>query len=231
MSRIFPFREIPLSRITQLTSMKTSSFLSRILSLSMVALGSAALLSTASGQVLHEALVKKVEVSMQQTPSFSAGGPKDKRWDPLEWLEIEVELDVDSKSPTKIIPEISATFYLALPNKSADGNVMLTDRMTFVNIRAHKGKAFLIAYVNPDTLTRFTGQEKASKNDILSAGVEIEGPGLSIAKRDKMIGSTRAGAWWKTVNYPREQGMILPKGKTPFSLLWFDRYPQTRDER
>lgn len=213
--------------------MKTPTFLSRILSLSIVALGSAAFLSTASGQVLHEALVKKVEVTMQQTPNFAAAGPKDKRWDPLEWLEIEVELDVDSKSPTKIIPEITATFYLALPNKSgnAGGNVMLTDRITFVNVRAHNGEAFLIAYVNPDTLTRFTGQEKARETDILSAGVEIEGPGLSNVKRDKMMGSTKAGAWWKEVAYSREQGMILPKSKTPFALLWFDRYPQTRDER
>ena len=211
--------------------MKTLTYLSRSFSLSMVALGSAVLLSTASGQVLHEALVKKVETSMQQTPSFSAGGPKDKRWDPLEWLEIEVELDVDSKSPTKTIPEITATFYIALPNKSGQGNVMLTDRITFVNVRAHKGTAYLIAYVNPDTLTRFTGQEKARVNDILSAGVEIDGPGLSNAKRDKMMGSTKAGAWWKEVSYPREQGMILPKGKTPFALLWFDRYPQTRDDR
>ncbi len=170
---------------------------------------------------------------MQQTPNFAVAGPKDKRWDPLEWLEIEVELDVDSKAPTKIIPEITATFYLALPNKSgnASGNVMLTDRITFVNIRAHSGKAYLIAYVNPDTLTRFTGEEKAKENDILSAGVEIEGAGLSIAKRDKMMGSTKAGAWWKEVTYPREQGMILTKGKTPFALLWFDRYPQTRDDR
>jgi len=142
-----------------------------------------------------------------------------------------VELDVDSKSPTKTIPEITATFYIALPNKSGQGNVMLTDRITFVNVRAHKGTAYLIAYVNPDTLTRFTGQEKARVNDILSAGVEIDGPGLSNAKRDKMMGSTKAGAWWKEVSYPREQGMILPKGKTPFALLWFDRYPQTRDDR
>lgn len=217
--------------------MMKRTLLSRILSCSIFALGSVALLSNTSAQVLHEALVKKVEISMQQTPEFNAGGPKGKSWDPLQWLEIEVELDVDSKSPTKIIPEIEATFYVALPNKAGgpgagpNARVMLVDRITFVNIRAHKGEAFLIAYVNPDTLTRFTGEEKARENDVLSVGIEISGPGLSNSKPDKMWGSTAAGQWWRQVSYPREQGMVLPKGKTPFALLWYDRYPQTRELR
>ena len=215
-------------------SMKNLSFLRRALPLAVAAVGFVVLPNSAQAQIKHKVEVKKVEVSMQQTPNFAAAGPKSKRWDPLDWLEIEVELKVETIEKNKIIPELNATFYVALPNVSGGpgaDKVMLTDRITFTNVRTHSGEAYLIAYVSPDTLSRFTGKEKASDSDIFSAGIEIDGPGVRNTEPKDLVGATKEVGWWRQVSYPREQGMVLRKGKTPFALLWFDRYPVARDDR
>ncbi|QQL44518.1 Amuc_1102 family pilus-like protein [Sulfuriroseicoccus oceanibius] len=211
--------------------MKTLQKFSRSLALAVV--GMAALPTYVSAQVQHKVEVKKVEVEMQQTPRYAAAGPRDKRWDQLEWLEIEVELDVDSRAETKVIPELTATFYVALPNEAdrAARYVMLSDSITFTNIRAGSKKAYLVAYVDPDTLARFVGKDKPSKGDVQSVGVTVTAPNISMSKPKDLFASTKGGEWWKKWSDPRESGLIRAKGNTPFALLWYDRYPQTRQER
>ena len=56
----------------------------------------------------------KLAYTMQQTPTFNVSGPKDKRVTPLEWLEVEVEIDVETVRKSGFLDELTGTFRVRL---------------------------------------------------------------------------------------------------------------------
>ena len=176
----------------------------------------------------------KLVLTMQQTPTFNVSGPKDKRVTPLEWLEIEVEMDVQVAPANKagFIDEITGDFYVVVEDVSTGKPVMLNDKITFIDVNARDKKAWLVGYVAPATLAKFLNKEKPSTNDIKMAAVVITGPGMVAPKKDEDVAAVMSGSakdFWKSASVAKKAGMVLPKSKTVFAPLWGDRHPHTKD--
>jgi hypothetical protein len=202
--------------------------------LSGFAVAAVCLVAPAQAQIQHQIRSAKVTFEMQQTPEFNVNGPKAKRINPLEWLEIEVELDLETVHPSGYIDQLDAEFFIGVRDTNAGGKpTLLTGKITFTEIRAIEKKAWLSAYVSPASLAKTTGKNKPSKADLEAVAVRITGPGLRAPASESVgISLKRDGAqWFDSASLKRLDGLILAKTKTPFAPLWTDRYPLVKDER
>ncbi len=202
--------------------------------LPVVALATFCLASPAQAQIQHQIKSAKVSFEMQQTPEYGVSGPKSKRINPLEWLEVEVELDLETVNPSGYIDQLDAEFFIGVRDTNAGGKpTLLTGKITFTEIRAIEKKAWLSAYVSPASLAKTTGKNKPSKADLEAVAVRITGPGLRAPITESVgIPLKRDGTqWFDSPALKRQEGLILAKTKTPFAPLWSDRYPLVKDER
>jgi hypothetical protein len=82
-----------------------------------------------------------------------------------------------------------------------------------------------VIYVSPTTLGAITGDYRNfQKSAINAVAVEVSYNGRVIDTKSEGPQSR----WWETLS--AEQG-ILQKGKTPFALLWIDRYADVKAAR
>jgi len=181
----------------------------------------------ASAQVQHQIKSAKISYEMQQSPRYAAAGPKDKNWNPLDWLEIEIELDAETVNPSGYIDQLDVEYFVAVTDGQINRTVLLTDRISYLEVRASDRRAFLSAYVSPASLSKVTGKPKPGKSDISSVAAVITGPGLRTPVEASSGGPKE---WWKNPNLQRRDGLVLAKSKTPFAFLWTDRYPRDATE-
>lgn len=187
-----------------------------------------------SEKVVHRAAVEDIEALVQQTPQFEVVGPREKRIDPRFWIEIEAEIEVETTDPSGFIPALTANWYAVLRDHTTEKSLMLTGKSEFQNIRTDTGKAFLSAYIGPDTLERFTGEEKANLSDVEAFAVVLSGPGLASEGRyaeDLYKATAKENTkWWSNWKNASKPGLIEAKKDTPFAILWTDRYPTEKQE-
>ncbi|MFM7182086.1 MAG: Amuc_1102 family pilus-like protein [Verrucomicrobiales bacterium] len=184
-------------------------------------------------EVMHQVSSAKVSFEMQQTPEYSVGGPRAKKTTPLEWLEIEVELEVKTLAKSGYMDQLDAEFYVGVKDaNNASKPVLMTGKFSFVDVRAAEGKAWLSAYVSPATLAKATGKNKPSKGDIVAVAVSVSGAGLQkpLAESNGVSLKREGTQWWEEPRFNRQDGSILAKSKTPFAPLWTDRYPLNKDQ-
>ena len=183
---------------------------------------------------MHLVSKAKVIFEMQQTPEFSVAGPRAKKVTPLEWLEIEVELDVKTRAKSGYIDQLDAEFFVGVRDANDSGKpVLLSGKFAFVEVRAAEEKAWLSAYVSPAALAKATGKNKPGKSDIVAVAVSVSGAGLvkPLAESFGVPLKREGPQWWEAASLRREEGLVLPKSKTPFSVLWTDRYPLNKDDQ
>lgn len=187
-----------------------------------------------SAQVIHRAEIKKIETQIQQTPDFQVSGPKKKSVKPRFWLEIEAEVEVETKDPSGFIPELQATWYGVIKDKNSGEAILLTGKATFKNLRTSDKKIYLSAYIEPDTLERFTGKSKSSDSDLEAFALTISGSGIAsegkFAKGLSKATAEEKSQWWVKWKKQTEEGLIVAKSKTPFAPLWTDRYPTEKGD-
>lgn len=184
--------------------------------------------------VMHQVSSAKVSFEMQQTPEYSVAGPRAKKTTPLEWLEIEVELEVKTRAKSGYMDQLDAEFFVGVKDANdANKPVLMTGKFSFVDVRAAEGKAWLSAYVSPATLAKATGKSKPGKGDIVAVAVSVSGAGLQKPLSESIgVSLKREGAqWWEDARFSRQEGAILAKSKTPFGPLWTDRYPLNKEDR
>lgn len=192
-------------------------------------------------QLRHDVAVKDIRIEVQQTPDFSVSGPGNKRAERRQWLEIEAELVTKTNHPNGYIPELKVQWYAKVQDqfhivggKVGPKSKILTGTTTFKNIRVKDqrgGTAFVSAYIEPAQMEMLTGQDKAEKRMILAAAVILSGPGIAEgAWLRKAVGEDADKPWWDNPEYPKLDATILAKSKTPFAMLWTDRYPVEKEE-
>lgn len=197
--------------------------------LSVVAVATVGLAGQAQAQIQHQIRSAKVSYEMQQTPDFSVSGPKSKRINPLDWLEVEVELDLETVNKSGYIDQLDAEFFIGVRDTNEGGKpTLLTGKISFVEVRAIEKKAWLSAYISPASLAKTTGKTKPGKADIEAVAVRITGAGLRAPITETVNG--REG-WFNDAALKRLDGLVLSKPKTPFAPLWTDRYPLTKEDR
>jgi len=164
--------------------------------------------------------VKKVEVEVQKTPQFQAGGVNDKNIpNPRDWLEVEVEFEVDTRAPDNaVVGELLFRYYIGFKDQSGNGRTITGD-VKHKNVMIGE-ETYSAVYVSPDTLGEITGEYRNfQSSDVAAVGVEIFYNGVLVGGYSSLSG-TKAKFWEATGTGPG----ILSKHETPFALLWIDRY-------
>ncbi|MFT6864564.1 MAG: hypothetical protein ACJAVK_003132 [Akkermansiaceae bacterium] len=191
-------------------------------------------LSAQAAKVAHRAEIKKISAQVQETPQFQVSGPKDKPITPRYWIEIEAEIEVKTTDPSGFIPEFQANWFAVIQDKTTDKSIRLDGKCLFKNLRTTDKKVIISAYIEPDTLERFTGKSKPSVADIEAFALTISGADIvSDGKYAEGIFDAtvkKEAKWWVKWAHRTEAGLIVAKSKTPFAPLWTDRYPTEKAE-
>ncbi len=162
--------------------------------------------------------VGKMNYDAQKTPSFQAGGVKDKNIpNPRDWLELEVEFKVKG-DPKAIVKELLFRYYIGFRDQTGAARI-LTGDVKHINIVPGEDN-YSAVYVSPSTLGEITGDfRRFQTSSVEAVGVEIIYNGVIVGGKSSMSGS-RAKFWESAGTQPG----ILGKIDTPFALLWIDRY-------
>lgn len=195
-------------------------------------LGSCLILSAAEPP--HRVKIREIRTEIQETPRFEVAGVKDKPFDPRYWLEIEAELEVETKAPDGFIPELRSNWFAIVLPKGEPKVKMLTGEVTFRNVRTKGGTAYISAYIGPDTLEKLTGADRPREGDIEAVALTVSGPNI-INEGPHKAGLEAATAkedtrWWTQGTYKTVPEAIVAKSQTPFAPLWSDRYPAEKEE-
>jgi len=161
--------------------------------------------------------IKGFDFQAQQTPDFQASGPKSKNIPiPREWLELEIEFEVDADRDS-VINKLMFRYYIGI--RDQQGNpVVLTGDTQHINVIASE-KSYSAVYVSPNTLGTLTGDfRRFQPSAILGVGVEVFYNGVMVGKK-----SDTNNYFWESPSVSQRPG-VLPKHETPFALLWLDRY-------
>lgn len=188
----------------------------------------------------HFANIVDIEAKFQPTPNFQARGPGAKEVDPRTWLEIEAELELKTIDPSGYIPQLEANWYAIVyeedPKTKQKKPVQLTGTSVFKDIRVRKdGKAFISAYIEPKTLEHYFGDNRMSvRRDFQAFAVTLSGKDLFIDKKTGqgpfMATDKQETKWWSNWKDNYVSDSIVAKSKTPFKLMWLDRYPTEQKE-
>ena len=162
--------------------------------------------------------VQQPAVDVQKTPNFQAGDVKTKDIpNPRDWLEIEVEFEVDGPRDG-VVKELMFRYYVAITD-SSNQTKTLTGDVKHINVLCGE-KTFSSAYIAPNMLGEITGDFRRFQMGAL------KGVGLEVIYNGVVVGgvSTAGGKFWEAL---APQPGVLGKAKTPFALLWIDRYAES----
>lgn len=162
--------------------------------------------------------VGKMNYDAQKTPSFQAGGVKDKNIpNPRDWLELEVEFKVKG-DPKTVVKELLFRYYIGFKDQTGAARI-LTGDVKHINIVPGED-SYSSVYVSPSTLGEITGNfRRFQPNSVEAVGVEIIYNGVIVGGKSSMSGSR--AKFWESAG---TQAGVLGKADTPFALLWIDRY-------
>ncbi len=174
------------------------------------------------------AKVSNIEVSLTKTPRLSVeAGTKEKRDTQREWLEVEVEFQAEmGNAKDEYVNELEFSYHVYFKS-DAKVTTIYTANVIHVNIPV-KETTYSSIYVSPTTLGKIFGKDKkVNPNDVWVA-VEVKSQG---AVKGGMANQKESTKWWQSPNASRVDGMLLNKSQTPFAFLWWDRYPEVRNQR
>lgn len=193
-----------------------------------ISLGLALAASLHAAETAHRAKILNIEGQAQKSPQFQVNGPREKVVKPREWIEIEAEVEVETKDPSGFIPEMEASWFAVILDRNKKP-VRLLGKTTFKNVPTSDGKVFLSAYIEPETIERITGNPRPGERDIEGYALTISGAGIvsegKYAEGLAMASAKEESKWWADWKHENLEGLIIPKSKTPFAALWVDRYP------
>jgi hypothetical protein len=168
--------------------------------------------------------IKRVTVSEQPTPQFSAGNVNEKRWRPKNWIEVDVEFDIkvpaDAGGRNGSYSSMQLNIYLALQHMTKEGKrEVLQGTLDLETIPAGE-TCHALAYVSPAAMRAiFQKDTVTASSDIQGWGIEFIAEGQRVAADAKPVN----GPWWeKTEALAMLQGLVLNKMQTPFAPLWGD---------
>jgi hypothetical protein len=160
------------------------------------------------------------KAEVQFTPDFKVGNVKEKRWQPKQWLEIEIPFKAappPGKQDVKFYDTLTFKFYVFLEPADKDKVKVLTLEVNHINVPVGEDLASAV-YLSPSTVLNLTGDSRPNPRLIKQIGVEVLNGG-------QMVGGYQA-PWWKSPKAPAQvQGVLLNKSQTPFAVLWGDYHP------
>jgi hypothetical protein len=174
--------------------------------------------------------VEKVHVEIQKTPQFAVPNVKDKRFNPKDWLEIEVDCEAklskkEKDKDIKAYPEVEFKYYVYLSgNPDPKKNRVLTGIIHHVNVPIGE-KIHSVMYVSPSAILKITeGRSPVVPTMVKAWGVAVFINGEEVGRKT----SEANKEWWTNNALPPQEAALLDKTKTPFAPLWFDYHLEVR---
>lgn len=173
--------------------------------------------------------------AFEALPSPDIKTNKDKSFKPKDWLEMEVEFQMDARPVPKdgYIDRVTVQWYAAVKKREGNGYWLLNKNVEHVNVKIGE-KLYSSVYLSPNTYERLTGSAKVSKSDIKAVGgvILVNGVRAGVFSTDAI----RSGGvpWWEATSDAlsrTDKFPLLNKNETPFKVLWYDRYAELAEER
>ena len=177
--------------------------------------------------------IKDVKVGVQKTPKITADGPKEKRWTPKDWLEIEVDCEAVLSRKSKdtkmtAYPEVTFKYYVYLEGQSKEKSRILTGEMMHANVPI-KEEGHSVMYVHPSTILSLTGKKEGNPGAVKFWGVEVLIGGEMVGyKVSPGAPGSAKDPWWNMAGSPAKEVGLKKKSDTPFSILWADYHYDER---
>lgn len=186
----------------------------------------------ASNAYSQAAKVTAEKPTFDDLPSPEFSGGKQKSFKPKDWLEVETKIKVEmSPEPkSKTAPEILVKWYVAVKNPDRSGYFfLLTKSVTHINVPLNE-EIYSSVYLSPASIMRLTGSPKGGKSAVEYVGYEVLVDG-EVKASDTSKGTA---GWWKSTSEKLSASDTVPllaKYETPFSIMWWDRYAEVKQEK
>jgi len=170
--------------------------------------------------------------SFDTIPSPQFAGVKNKRFTPLDWLEMETKLTIQmSPVPaSKTCDKLSVKWYVAVKNPDKQGTYLLFNKnVDYVNLPLDT-EFFSSVYLSPASIRRITGSDRGSRSAVEFVGYEVLYNGEKVAQGSK---GAKDG-WWNVASDKVSRSEVVPllnKSETPFRDMWWDSFPEISIER
>ncbi len=171
-----------------------------------------------------KARIKTVAVEEQPTPMFNVSNVKTKRWEPKNWIELDMEFDIklpESAGGRKgTYAAMQLNVYVALQHMSKDNKrEVITGVLDLIDIPADQ-TCHALAYISPAALKAiFLKDNVTASSDIQGWGVELIAEGKVIAFKSS-VGNK---PWWENKDtFAMMSGLLLNKMQTPFANVFGD---------
>ena len=174
--------------------------------------------------------VNDPEFENLKSPEFEGTNPK--KWDHKDWLEMEVEFEVEKIDPrdAKFVDRLSVRWYVAAqhPDPKNKKFILLEKEVRHINIPVGE-KIFSSVYLSPSAVKRLSGGDRASEKVIKYVGGEILFNGSKVAE---FSSKGQKPGWWQSGSLSRYDSIPLrSKNETPFHYFWWDRYAENEVNR
>ena len=168
--------------------------------------------------------IKNVEVQEQPTPQFDVSNIKMKRWEPKNWIEVDVEFDI--KLPEDVggrkgsYSGMKLNIYVALQHKTKEGKrSVATGTLELLDIPADQ-PCHALAYISPASM------KSIFQKDNVTASTDVEGYGVEFIAEGKVIAAKSSlgnKPWWESKEaLELLDGLLLNKTQTPFANIFGD---------
>ncbi|MBK1834828.1 Amuc_1102 family pilus-like protein [Roseibacillus ishigakijimensis] len=183
----------------------------------------------ATGALAQQVRVEADDPAFDDLQSPELGGNTGKKkWDPKDWLEAEVKLEVDARPEPEdgFIDRLQIRWYVAVKDPAGRGYFLLEKDVTYVNVPVGED-VYASVYLSPATIRRLTGGDRAGKSAVEAvAGI------VSYNGSEAATFSSKSGEWWKSPSLSRtDKFPLMSKADTPFKFLWWDRYLEEQTDR
>ncbi len=167
--------------------------------------------------------VEDPEFESIQSPEFNVNGGDRKKFNPKDWMQIEVplKLQLRPEPASQYADDVIINWYVAVQDQ--DNKYLLLEKtVKYRNIPLNES-VFATVFISPASLKRLTGSERADKGKVwgVAAVVTYKGgePEISSSKSEE--------EWWKSPSLSKSKAFpLMAKHETPFANFWWDRYIQ-----
>jgi hypothetical protein len=174
--------------------------------------------------------VEKITVEFPETPKGGGGGgkPKTDAMKAKDWVEIEVEYqldpdDYDPQDPYLDAVQVKVHLFTPPPRSKAkeDKPELYTLTLDYTQVEAGK-RQYAVAYIPPQVVDRLGGSTAFRSREKCNYAAEVFVGGKAVASKEF---NKRAGeeGWFSKGG--GKTGLLLPISKTPWAMDYWRRYP------
>lgn len=179
----------------------------------------------------------KIDTPLVDTPIYKVMNVQEKPWKPRKWIQIEVEFTtVTGRAENQSLDNVTAEYELLLPTEDPKNPyVLLSGKVTYVAFALDGGPHYLVAFVPPRIIEKFTMGKKLNNAEAKKFDVKVEfkmndaliGGGFSQPKGTTAQMMAKKFSDTKTrLSLQRQKDAILGQDKTPWANLNYDYYEQ-----